>query len=197
LINLPKRNDLREKIDEVIKEIESAQDEDGYLNTFFTFEKKGDRWTDLANMHELYCAGHLIQAAIAHKRVTGENKLFRVAKKFADHIVNVFNVKKKPGAPGHPEIEMALVELYRETEEKKYAELAKFFIENRGKGYAGGSKYNIDHKPFKELDEMVGHAVRMLYLCCGAADLYMENGDKEILRTLNKLWENMATKKCI
>lgn len=170
LINLSSDNDLKEKIDAVIKEIEDAQDENGYLNTFFTFEKKEDRWTDLANMHELYCAGHLIQAAIMHKRVTGEDRLFNIAKRFADHIVDVFGKDKKQGAPGHPEIEMALVELYRETGERKYLELAEFFIENRGKGYAGGKEYFIDHKPFNELIEVVGHAVRMLYLCCGATE---------------------------
>ncbi|MCD6546140.1 MAG: glycoside hydrolase family 127 protein [Thermotogae bacterium] len=195
LINLPSNNDLKQKIDAVIKEIEDAQDEDGYLNTFFTFDKKKDRWTDLANMHELYCAGHLIQAAILHKRVTGEDKLFNVARKFADHIASVFGENKKLGAPGHPEIEMALVELYRETRENKYLNLAKFFINNRGKGYAGGTKYTADHKPFKKLEEVVGHAVRMVYLCCGATDLYMENGDEELLKTLKKLWSNMTEKK--
>lgn len=195
LINLPSDNVLKEKIDAVIKEIGDAQDEDGYLNTFFTFEKKSERWTDLANMHELYCAGHLIQAAIMHKRATGEDKLFNIAKRFADHIADVFGEGKKPGAPGHPEIEMALVELYRETGEKKYLDLAEFFIDNRGKGYAGGTEYTIDHKPFKELTEMVGHAVRMLYLCCGATDLYMEKGDEELFETLSKLWVNMTTKK--
>jgi len=195
LINLSSDNDLKEKIDAVIKEIEDAQDENGYLNTFFTFEKKEDRWTDLANMHELYCAGHLIQAAIMHKRVTGEDRLFNIAKRFADHIADVFGKDKKQGAPGHPEIEMALVELHRETGERKYLELAEFFIENRGKGYAGGREYFIDHKPFNELIEVVGHAVRMLYLCCGATDIYMEKGDKKLIETLNRLWINMTTKK--
>lgn len=193
-------DDLKEKIDKTIKEVKDAQEDDGYLNTYFMFERKKERWTDLATKHELYCAGHLIQAAIAHKRVTGENTLFDVAIKFADLIVNTFGLDKKRGAPGHPEIEMALVELYRETKDQKYLNLAKYFLEERGNGYAStyrffNPEYYIDHKPFKELDEMTGHAVRMLYLCTGATDIYLETGDGEIFSTLERLWENLVTKK--
>jgi len=193
-------DDLKEKIDKTIKEVKDAQEDDGYLNTYFMFERKKERWTDLATKHELYCAGHFIQAAIAHKRVTGENTLFDVAIKFADLIVNTFGLDKKRGAPGHPEIEMALVELYRETKDQKYLNLAKYFLEERGNGYAStyrffNPEYYIDHKPFKELDEMTGHAVRMLYLCTGATDIYLETGDGEIFSTLERLWENLVTKK--
>ncbi|PNR97926.1 glycoside hydrolase family 127 protein [Petrotoga olearia] len=193
-------DDLKEKIDNTIKEVKSAQEDDGYLNTYFMFERKKERWTDLATKHELYCVGHLIQAAIAHKRVTSEDTLFEVAVKFADLIVDTFGLDKKRGAPGHPEIEMALVELYRETKNQKYLNLAKYFLEERGNGYAStyrffNPEYYIDHKPFKELEEMTGHAVRMLYLCTGATDIYLETGDKEIFSTLEKLWDNLVTKK--
>lgn len=191
---------LKEKIDNTIQEIRDAQDKDGYINTYFTFEKKKERWSDLATKHELYCAGHLIQAAIAHKRITGEDTLFNVAIKFADLIANTFGLDKKRGAPGHPEIEMALVELYRETNNQKYLDLAKYFLEERGNGYASTYKffnpeYYIDHKPFKGLEEMTGHAVRMLYLCNGATDIYLETGDEELFSTLEKLWNNLVTKK--
>ncbi|RLG43467.1 MAG: glycoside hydrolase family 127 protein, partial [Thermoproteota archaeon] len=151
----------------VIDEIVAAQDEDGYLNTYFTYEKKRLRWTNLRDMHELYCAGHLFQAAIAYHRSTGEKELLTTAVRFADHIASVFGPGKRRGTPGHPEIEMALVELYRETRKEEYLELAQFFLDQRGYGLIGGNIVLIDHKPFRQLDEIVGHAVRAIYLCCG------------------------------
>jgi len=190
------RNDELHKLTkQTISEIISAQDDDGYLNTYFTFEKKEKRWTDLQNMHELYCAGHLIQAAIAYYRATGERELLDAACRFANHIDEIFGPGKRDGTPGCPEIEMALVELYRLTGERRYLELSKFFIDNRGKGLIGGSKYHIDHKPFRELKEIVGHAVRSVYLNCGAADLYMEIGDEKLLEALLRLWRSMTERK--
>jgi len=193
--NPEQREKLKAMLDEVTKEIADAQSPDGYLNTYFTFEREKDRWTDLANMHELYCAGHLIQAAIAHHRVTKEKTLLNVALRFADHINKTFGPDKKKGASGHPEIEMALVELFRQTKNRDYLNLARFFILERGKGYAGGKEYTIDHKPFLELNEVVGHAVRMLYLCCGATDLYLETKEESFFKTLTELYNNMITKK--
>ena len=190
------RDENLEKIlDQTIEEVAEAQDEDGYLDTYFTFERKKDRWTNLKDMHELYCAGHLIQAGIAHHRTTGKDTLLNIAKRFADHIDNVFGPGKKEGTCGHPEIEMALVELYRETGDKKYLNLAKFFIDERGKGLIGGETYHIDHKPFRELTEIVGHAVRALYLNCGATDLYLETGEKELMEALERLWKNFVERK--
>lgn len=182
---------LHSLVEKVVNDICAAQDEDGYLNTFFTFENKAKRWSNLARDHELYCAGHLIQAAIALRRATGDQKLFNAAVRFANHILRVFSSDGKPGAPGHPEIEMAMVELYRETGDPGYLSMAKKFIDNRGRGIAGGGVNRIDHKPFKELDEIVGHAVRSLYLNSGATDLYMETGDKEVWSVLERLWNNM------
>jgi len=179
---------VRQVIDEVI----AAQDEDGYLNTFFTFERRKERWTNLRDMHELYCAGHLFQAAIAYHRATGRDELLKATIRFADHIAEVFSSGKRLGVPGHPEIEMALVELYRETRIKKYLSLAQFFLDNRGRGLIGGSPYHIDHKPFRELNEIVGHAVRAVYLCCGATDIYMETGEEELFKALMRLWRNMT-----
>jgi DUF1680 family protein len=190
------RDENLEKIlDQTIEEVAEAQDEDGYLDTYFTFERKKDRWTNLKDMHELYCAGHLIQAGIAHHRTTGKDTLLNIAKRFADHIDNVFGPGKKEGTCGHPEIEMALVELYRETGDKRYLNLAKFFIDERGKGLIGGETYHIDHKPFRELTEIVGHAVRALYLNCGATDLYLETGEKELMEALERLWKNFVERK--
>ncbi|MBO3769395.1 MAG: glycoside hydrolase family 127 protein [Candidatus Brockarchaeota archaeon] len=186
---------LYDLVGKVVDEIALAQDEDGYVNTFFSLERKNQRWTNLRDMHELYCAGHLIQAAIALFRATGNSRLLEVATRFADHIVKTFGPGGRLGVPGHPEVEMALIELYRETGNKSYLDVAKIFIDNRGKGIIGGSQYHIDHKPFRELSEIVGHAVRALYLNCGAADLYMETGDLELWNALNRLWDNMVNRK--
>jgi len=183
---------LERIVENVIAEISDAQDVDGYLNTYFTFERKAQRWTNLRDMHELYCAGHLIQAAIAHYRATGRKSLLNVGIKLANHILSIFGSSKRLGVPGHPGIEMALVELYRTTGTSIFLELARFFIDNRGRGLIGGSPYHIDHKPFRELDEIVGHAVRSVYLNCGATDVYMETGDEGLLKALERLWQNMV-----
>jgi len=183
---------IEKMVNSVIEEISDAQDDDGYLNTYFVFERKAERWTNLRDMHELYCAGHLIQAAIAHHRATGERMFLDVAVKFARHITGVFGPGKMLGVPGHPEIEMALVELYRVTHLEAFLNLARFFIDNRGCGLVGGSVELIDHRPFRELEEIVGHAVRSIYLNCGAADVYMETGDETLLRALKRLWVNMT-----
>jgi len=190
-----KNDKLHRLAKQTISEVISAQDDDGYLDTYFAFEKKKERWTNIRDMHELYCAGHLIQAAIAYYRATGEKELLDAACRFADHIDNVFGPGKRAGTPGHPEIEMALVELYRLIGERKYLELSKFFIDNRGKGLIGGSLYHIDHKPFRELEEIVGHAVRSAYLNCGAADIYMETGDEKLMEALLRLWRSMTERK--
>lgn len=194
--------ELEKDLDCAIEEIRAAQDEDGYVDSYYPKDKRNERWTDLGWSHEMYCAGHLIQAAVAHKRVTGKNSLLEIAKRFADHIDSLFGPNKKPELDGHPEVEMALVELYRETDDPKYLKLADYFVRARGKGYASSSKYPgitreyfVDHKPFVELDELVGHAVRMLYLCCGAADLYLETGAEDLWRALERLWHDLVEKK--
>ncbi|MCS7254378.1 MAG: glycoside hydrolase family 127 protein [Armatimonadota bacterium] len=186
---------VAELINRVIPEIEAAQDEDGYLNTYFSLERKKQRWTNLRDMHELYCAGHLFQAAVAHHRVTGDERLLKVSTRFADLIDKIFGWGKKEETDGHPEIEMALVELYRETGERRYLELARFFIDVRGRKRIGGSPYHQDHKPFRELDEVTGHAVRALYLNAGAADLYAEIGDEALMQALQRMWRNLTEKR--
>ncbi len=192
---IQKSHRIESLVDKVIDEIIAAQGSDGYLNTYFTFERKRERWTDIANKHELYCAGHLIQAAIAHQRVTGSDRFLRVALRFADHIYNIFGDEKRAAAPGHPEIEMALTELYRLTGDQRYLRLAQWFLDNRGKGLVDGTVYHIDHLPFRELPEIVGHAVMSLYLNSGATDVYGETGDETLLNALKRLWDNMVSKK--
>ena len=190
--------ELEELVDTAVTEIEAAQQPDGYLNTYFMFDKAPERWTNLRDMHEFYCAGHLIQAAVAHHCATGNERLLEVARKLADHICEVFGPEesgKKEGVGGHEEVEMALVELYRDTGETRYLEQARYFIDARGHGFIGGSEYHQDHKPLRDQAEAVGHSVRAVYLCAGAADVYAETGDESILRTLEKLWGNMTSRR--
>lgn len=187
--------ELAQLAKQVTDEIIAAQDANGYLNSYFTFDREKDRWTNLRDLHELYCAGHLIQAAVALYRSTGDDCLLQAAVRLSDHIASIFGPGNRLGTPGHPEIEMALVELYRTTRKEKYLHLAQFFIDNCGKGLIGGRPYHIDHKPFRELTEIIGHAVRSIYLNCGAADVYMETGEKALLDTLMQLWQNMTERK--
>lgn len=190
-----RRVDVERLVDKVVREVVEAQDADGYLNTYFTFERKKDRWSNLRDLHEMYCAGHLFQAAIARHRAIGKKDLLDTAVKLADHIYEVFGPSRRESVDGHPEVEMALVELYRETGKREYLELAQIFIERRGRGLIGGSPYHLDHTPFKQMQELVGHAVRALYLCCGAADVYMENGDPGLRVTLERLWCDLTERK--
>ncbi|MBW3633666.1 MAG: glycoside hydrolase family 127 protein [Chloroflexi bacterium] len=194
--------ELHAMIDETISAVEAAQRPDGYLNSYFARERADQRWTDF-DLHEMYCAGHLFQAAVAHHRATRSTRLLDVATRFADHIDVTFGpeVGKRIGTDGHPEIEMALVELARETGERRYIDLARFLVDVRGHGVLGdaygrfGKEYHQDHRPFRDLDEIVGHAVRAVYLNAGVADLYAETGEPALLETLHRLWQSMTTRK--
>jgi len=178
---------------------EGAQQPDGYLNTYYSLERQGERFSNLRDNHELYCAGHLIQAAVAHRRATGGERLLRVATRFADLICAEFGPpgsKPRHGIDGHEEVEMALVELYRETGQRKYLEQAAYFLEARGHGLLAGGwfdrTYFQDHAPLRSLDRMAGHAVRALYFMCGVTDLYLETGDPALMDVLKRLWTRMV-----
>jgi DUF1680 family protein len=195
-------SELERMVDAAITEIEDAQRPDGYLNTYFTFERAAQRWTDF-DLHEMYCAGHLFQAAVAHFRATGSERLLAVATRFADHICDTFGPEdgKRQAVDGHEEVEMALVELFRVTGEKRYLEGAQYFIDARGHGLLGRPygqhepSYSQDHEPLRDQSEVVGHAVRALYLYSGAADVYAETGERALLQALRRLWENMTTRR--
>ncbi|MBC8105831.1 MAG: glycoside hydrolase family 127 protein [Anaerolineae bacterium] len=188
---------LQKMVDDTIDVIAAAQQPDGYLNTYFMFDLAKERWTNLKDKHEMYCAGHLIQAAVAHHRATGSDKLLVVATKLADHICNTFGPevsRKRPGCCGHEEIEMALVELYRTTRDSKYLDQAKYFVDARGHSLVGGGEYHQDHKPVREMDRMTGHAVRQVYLACAMADLCAEIDDVALRAATERLWQNMTSK---
>jgi DUF1680 family protein len=199
LVNVPDP-ELEHMADEAIELIAAAQQEDGYLNSYYQVHKPDERWTVLDHDHELYCAGHLFEAAVAHHRATGKSTLLDVARRFADHIDSEFGPGGRQGAPGHPEIELALVELYRETQARRYLDLAIFFVDMRGRGTMRGygrfgAGYHQDRVPVREATEVEGHAVRQLYLTAGATDVYMETGERALLDALARLWHDMVARK--
>ncbi len=208
---------LERDADEVIALIARAQQSDGYLNTYFSIEEPDRRWTNLTEAHELYCAGHMIEAAVAYYTATGKDALLNVAKKFADLICSVFGEGEGQinGYPGHQEIELGLIRLYRVTGEKRYLEQAKYFIDARGhapnyfveekkrehgvfihdhlKNY--DPAYSQSHMPPREQTTAEGHAVRALYMYSAMADLADEYGDEELLHTCDKLWDNVVNRR--
>ncbi|WP_240468702.1 beta-L-arabinofuranosidase domain-containing protein [Gracilibacillus sp. YIM 98692] len=211
------RDEKWEKIfDDVVALIEEAQENDGYLNTYFSVNHPDQKWTNLKNDHELYCAGHLIEAAVAYYEATGKKRIIDVVSRLVDHIQTVLGDKqgKKRGYPGHPEIELALMKLYKVTGESKYMNLCQFFIEERGKRNPvhyydleledrGGPKRSDDreydyyqaHLPVREQKTVEGHAVRATYLYSGMIDLASELQDDELLEVCKTLWENTVNKR--
>ncbi|MPY62380.1 glycoside hydrolase family 127 protein [Streptomyces spongiae] len=191
--------DLQAHVDRIVALVAAAQQPDGYLNTWFQLVKGGERYKDLRWGHELYCAGHLIQAAVAHHRATGRPELLDVARRFADHIDSVFGPpgsgKEIDGVDGHPEVETALVELYRETGERRYLDLAGYFVDRYGHGLLGGEAYCQDRVPLREAVNVEGHAVRQLYLLAAATDLATETGDTGLRAATERLWHAMTTTK--
>lgn len=198
---------LEEQLNAVIVRIESAQMSDGYLVTSKQVQDPDGRWKDLRDEHELYCAGHLIEAGVAHFKATGSARLLEVAKRFADHIDRVFGEGqgKRPGFPGHPEIELALVKLYKVTSEKRYLELASYFIGKRGDGYfatetqSGKASFTPefywDEQLIRSQRKAHGHAVRCLYLLAGAVDVARETGDEELLVMVGRVWRNLVERR--
>ncbi|MHB1456816.1 MAG: glycoside hydrolase family 127 protein [Armatimonadota bacterium] len=190
---------LDHRIDGIIAKISAAQQDDGYINTCFQVQLVGERWTDLALKHEMYTAGHMFEAAVAHFQATGKRTFLDVAIRMADHIDSVFGDApgKRIGYCGHPEIELALIKLWHVTGEKRYFDLASFFVEQRGQGLLKvppptplDSVYFLDDMPIREHKTIKGHAVRALYLFSSVADIAMETGDRGLIDMLETVWRN-------
>ena len=192
---------LRQQLAETERLLRDAQQSDGYLDSHFQVRFPGERFVQLPWGHELYCAGHLIQAAVALHRTSGDPGLLEVARRVADLVVDTFGTEagKVDGVCGHPEIETALVELYRETGAEPYLERARYFVDRRGHGLLGdgrfGRHYWQDQVPVRDAASVEGHAVRQLYLLSGVADVYLETGDATLLRALVRLWAEMVATK--
>jgi uncharacterized protein len=224
---------LEKKVDEIIELIGSAQQKDGYLDTFIQLVHPESKWTNLAFFHEDFCAGHLFEAAVGHFESTGKRTLLDIAIKNADQFDSVFGPGKREGIPGHEGIELALVRLARATGEKRYLQLAQFFIDGRGQKpsffereyqrldpnittmflgrritsrtladeffrkdpHRFDTSYSQDHLPVRQQNDVVGHAVRAMYLFSGMADVAYENGDKGLLEALDRLHHNVTTKR--
>lgn len=191
---------LQHQADAIITLLGEVQQPNGYLNSYYEIAEPQNQWTDMDHGHELYCAGHLIQAAVAFHRALDDDRLLAIVLHLVDHIYEVFGPGKREETCGHPEIEMALVELHRVTGNPRHLELAELFIDRRGRnrmrGHAGyGADYHQDHVPLREAKETAGHAVRQLYLTTGATDLYMETGDHALLEAMHRLWQDMTERK--
>lgn len=203
---------LQEKVEYVVDRILSAQQPDGGINPYFSVVAPQDRWTNLRDRHELYCAGHLIEAAIAHHQATGDPRFLNGIRRYADLIDRKFGPGEDQihGYPGHEELELALVKLYRHTGEKRYLDKARYFIEERGRephyfdreAQARGEKspdngpgayaYYQAHRPVREQTEVVGHAVRAMYLYSAVADIAFETQDPSLLEPLRMLWGDLT-----
>lgn len=206
--------ELEARVDEIIDMYEKLQDKDGYLNAWFQRVQPDRRWTNLRDHHELYCAGHLIEGAVAYYQATGKRKLLDIMCLFADYMITIFGhgPGQMPGYCGHEEIELALVKLARVTGEKKYLDLSKFFIDERGtepnfftaEAIRDGRdpadfhqktyQYGQAHQPVREQKKVVGHAVRAMYLYSGMADIATEYNDDSLTAALETLWDDLTTK---
>lgn len=203
---------LEKTVDDVIDLVARAQCEDGYLNTYFTVKEPNHKWQNLHEAHELYCAGHLIEAGVAYYEATGKDKLLNVVKKMSDLICSTFGKGKKLGFPGHPEIELALMRLYNLTNDKKYLDMAKFFVDERGREpnffkeetnnrdwihfnmNPDDREYSQNHQPVREQKVAAGHAVRAVYLYTGMADVAGNTDDKTLLDACETLFNDIVEK---
>jgi len=210
--------ELEAAVDSIIDIIEKAQQPDGYLNTYFIIMDPEKRWTNLQECHELYTAGHMMEAAVAYYEAAGKRKLLDIMCRFADHIDTVFGPEpeKIHGYDGHQEVELALVKLYKTTGNERYLKLSKYFIDERGmepnffniewekRGNCSfwkkavsskpDLKYHQAHKPVREQKSAVGHAVRAVYMYSAMADIAAETGDEELMNACRVLWDNIVSK---
>ncbi len=201
--------------DSLIDRIIAAQQPDGYLFTYWTITDPEMRWKDIERKHELYCAGHMFEAAAAYYQVTGKRVMLDAAMRLADHIDSIFGAGKRVAVPGHEEIELALYKLYKVTGEKRYLDLSMFFIDERGNPERIASdlvppdhdpnanrpsrwrhpSYRQDHLPVEEQYYAVGHAVRAAYLYAGMADIAMETGSYNYVPALDSIWNDIVLRK--
>ena len=206
---------LEQLVDQVIALLGEAQQEDGYLNSYFTVKAPDKKWTDLQEAHELYCAGHLMEAACAHYEATGKDSLLSIMRKNADCIYEQFTKRNPRGCPGHPEVELALMRLYRATGDEKYKELCGHFLDVRGqepnyfqeeketRGWtlwgsineAVDTDYMQASLPVRQQKDAVGHAVRAVYLYTGMADVAKETQDETLLAACRNLWESITKRR--
>ena len=206
---------LEALVDDAVARLAKAQQADGYLNSYFTGREPDKRWTNERDWHELYCAGHLIEAAVAHVQATGKRTLLEVVERYVALIAQVYGSgpDQKRGYPGHEEIELALMKLYRVSANPEHLALAEYFVNERGQQPAyfdleavargddpasfafGSNEYAQAHKPVREQSEVVGHAVRAMYLYAGMADLAAELGDADLLAACERLWNDLTTKR--
>jgi uncharacterized protein len=188
-------------LDTLIHRISRAQEQDGYLYTMRTINPRvswaNERWVNdrTKSSHELYNVGHLYEAAVAHFAATGKRSLLEVALRSADLLVKTFGPDRMHTVPGHQVTEIGLAKLFLVTGERKYLELAKFFIDERGRSTPHGEVYNQDHLPVSEQTEAVGHAVRAAYFYAGIADVASLLGETSLIRVIDRLWEDVVTKK--
>lgn len=208
---------LSKRADAIIDLIEKAQQPDGYLNTYFTIKEPEHRWQNLQECHELYCAGHMMEAAAAYYETTGKRKLLTVMERMANHIMERFGPEKEHGIPGHQEVEIGLMRLYHVTGNDAYKSMARFFLEERGKnpdyffeemkkrGWCHWGTYNPENRPdtrysqchetIYEQNEAVGHSVRAVYMYTAMADLAASDGDAPLYAACKKLWDNIVQKR--
>ena len=206
---------MEEKADRLIDLLAKLQQPDGYLDSWYIRMQPGKRWTNLRDCHEMYNIGHLLEGAVAYYQATGKRKLLDIMIKYLHYVDAIFGVEegKRRGYPGHEEIELALVKLYRVTGERRWLDLSAYFINERGQkphyfeleakergetvnltaSYT--HEYNQSHLPVREQEKVVGHAVRAMYLYCGMADVAMETGDNSLREALDKLWDDLTSKR--
>jgi uncharacterized protein len=191
------RPELRKTLESLIDDVAAAQRPDGYLNTYYVDERADQRHTNMQHGHELYCLGHLLQAGIAYYRGTGERRLLDIGLRMVDYLFASFGPDKKALFEGHPEIELALVEVYRTTGERKYLDLAGYLLksDSRLKITDRDLIYLFTGKPFTSRSKMEGHSVRATYATSGATDYYIETGDTAFRDTLENLWHDMTGRK--
>lgn len=200
---------LKKRVDDVISIVEKAQDADGYLSTFYQLRFPNLKYQELDRSHELYNAGHLIEAAVAYARATGEETFLKVSMRYVDHIMAHFGEGKIEGADGHQEIELALIKLYDYTKDEKYLNLSRYFIDVRGQDihFYDKQKAALNQDPFTNLEylqayakpidqkEAKGHAVRMLYMMEAMADLALLQNDEAMKVAVETLWDDIVNRK--